>query len=84
MNHIEFIEKHVKEQLIKQGYSLSIAQGGAWQAVDLYKRKSQASKKGGMFDDVMRYAKLWAEKQITPAEAQKKKRAVKTKQPTLL
>lgn len=28
MNHLEFIEKNVKEQLIKQGFSSSVAQGG--------------------------------------------------------
>lgn len=45
MNHLEFIEKNVREQLIKQGFSSSVARGGAWQAIDLYKRMSQASKK---------------------------------------
>lgn len=29
MNHLEFIEKNVKELLIKQGFSSSVAQGGA-------------------------------------------------------
>lgn len=80
MNHLEFIEKNVKEQLIKQGFSVSVAQGGAWQAIDLYKRMSQASKKGAMFDDVMRHAKAWADKQVTPAEVAKKKRPSRTKQ----
>ncbi|KLV44967.1 MULTISPECIES: hypothetical protein [Citrobacter freundii complex] len=28
MNHIEFIEKNVREILIKQGFSSSVAQGG--------------------------------------------------------
>lgn len=28
MNHIEFIEKHVCEELIKQGFSVTVAQGG--------------------------------------------------------
>lgn len=28
MNHLEFIEKNVREQLIKQGFSYSVAQGG--------------------------------------------------------
>lgn len=84
MNHLEFIEKNVKEQLIKQGFSLSVAQGGAWQAIDLYKRMSQASKKGGMFDDVMRHAKAWADKQVTTAEVIKKKRATRNNQSTLL
>lgn len=28
MNHIQFIEKHIKQKLIKAGYSAAIAQGG--------------------------------------------------------
>ncbi|KRR38536.1 hypothetical protein AN413_15995 [Klebsiella pneumoniae] len=51
--------------------------GGAYQAVDMYKRMSQASRKGGMFDDVMRYAKLWAEKQTSAAERREAKRKVR-------
>lgn len=61
MNHIEFIEKHVREELLKLGFSLGVAQGGAFQAIDMYKRMSQASRKGKIFDDVLRHAKLWAE-----------------------
>lgn len=76
MNHIEFIEKNVREQLIKHGFSFSVAQGGAWQAIDLYKRMSQASKKGAIFDDVMRHAKAWAEKQVSTAEVTKRKRSI--------
>ncbi len=74
MNHLEFIEKNVKAELIKSGFSLFVAQGGAWQAVDHYKRLSQASKKGRMFDDVLRHAKLWAEKQTSKSELSKSKR----------
>ena len=74
MNHIEFIEKNVREILIKQGFSSSVVQGGAWQAIDLYKRMSQASKKGAIFDDVMRHAKAWADKQVSKTEITKSKR----------
>lgn len=74
MNHIEFIEKNVREILIKQGFSSSVAQGWAWQAIDLYKRMSQASKKGAIFDDVMRHAKAWADKQVSKTEITKSKR----------
>lgn len=42
--------------------------GGAFQAIDMYKRMSQASRKGKIFDDVLRHAKLWAEKQQLPAD----------------
>lgn len=74
MNHLEFIEKNVREQLIKQGFSSSVAQGGAWQALDLYKRMSHTSKKGAIFDDVMRHAKAWADKQVSKAEVTRRKR----------
>ncbi|WP_454740773.1 hypothetical protein [Citrobacter freundii] len=74
MNHIDFIEKNVRELLIKQGFSSSVAQGVAWQAIDLYKRMSQASKKGAIFDDVMRHAKAWADKQVSKTEVTKCKR----------
>ena len=75
MNHIEFIEKNVREEILRQGFTQ--AQGGAYQAVDMYKRMSQASRKGGMFDDVMRHAKLWAEKQTSAAERREAKRKVR-------
>lgn len=28
MNHMEFIEKHVREELIRQGFTATVAQGG--------------------------------------------------------
>ncbi|HHT4937410.1 TPA: hypothetical protein ACTYIB_004405 [Citrobacter freundii] len=74
MNHIEFIEKHVREELVRQGFTAAVAQGGAFQAVDMYKRMSQASRKGRIFDDVLRHAKLWAEKQMLPADRFETKR----------
>lgn len=74
MNHLEFIEKNVRELLVKQGFPLSVAQWGAWQALDLYKRMSQASKKGAMFDDVMRHAKAWADKQVSKTDVTPRKR----------
>lgn len=78
MNHIEFIEKNVREELLRQGFTQAVAQGGgAYQAVGMYKRMSQASRKGGMFDDVMRHAKLWAEKQTSAAERREAKRKVR-------
>lgn len=78
MNHIEFIEKHVRAELLKLGFTVSVAQGGgAYQAVDLYRRMSQASQKGKIFDDVLRHARLWAEKQTSTAERREAKRVVK-------
>lgn len=80
MNHIEFVEKHVREELIRQGFTQSVAQGGAYQAVDMYKRMSQASQKGRIFDDVLRHAKLWAEKQTLPADRFETKRSKRSGQ----
>lgn len=80
MNHIEFIEKHVREELLKLGFSLGVAQGGAFQAVDMYKRMSQASRKGKIFDDVLRHAKLWAEKQQLPADRFEKRKVKRNAQ----
>ncbi|EIV6180506.1 hypothetical protein ACU6ZN_18605 [Klebsiella aerogenes] len=77
MNHIEFIEKNVREELIRQGFTQSVAQGGAFQAVDMYKRMSQASRKGGIFDDVMRHARLWAEKQTSAVEKREAKKSIR-------
>lgn len=51
--------------------------GGAYQAVDMYKRMSQASRKGGIFDDVMRHARLWAEKQTSAAEKREAKKSIR-------
>jgi hypothetical protein len=36
MNHIEFIEKNVREELMRQGFTQAVAQG-AYCAVDMYK-----------------------------------------------
>ncbi|MFC7508727.1 hypothetical protein ACFQUX_18915 [Pantoea stewartii] len=82
MNHIEFIEKHVREELLKLGFSLGVAQG-AFQAIDMYKRMSQASRKGKIFDDVLRHAKLWAEMQQLPADRLDKRRVKRNAQPGL-
>lgn len=83
MNHIEFIEKHVKAELIKQGFTESVAQGGAFQASDMFKRMSQASRKGKIFDDVLRHAKLWAEKQTLPSDRFEKKKVKRSTRPGL-
>ncbi|WP_312954281.1 hypothetical protein [Atlantibacter hermannii] len=80
MNHEQFIEKHVREELIRLGFPVSVAQGGAFQAVDLYRRMSQASRKGKIFDDVLRHAKLWAEKQTTSADRFEEKRVKRSEQ----
>lgn len=80
MSWESFIEKHVREELIRQGFTAAVAQGGAFQAVDMYKRMSQASRKGRIFDDVLRHAKLWAEKQTLPADRFESKHAKRDRQ----
>ncbi|NIG74979.1 hypothetical protein F3J34_15425 [Klebsiella sp. Ap-873] len=81
MNHAEFIEKNIKQVLIKEGYSIPIAQGGANFGVDHYRRCSQASAKGKMFDDCLRLAKAWAIKNTTSADKSAAKR-VRTRKPS--
>jgi hypothetical protein len=74
----------LKNNFLSRVSLYQLLRGGAWQAIDLYKRMSQASKKGGMFDDVMRHAKAWADKQVTQAEVTKKKRSTRSNQNSLL
>ncbi|GHS73638.1 hypothetical protein EKTHUN627_44370 [Enterobacter kobei] len=49
----------------------------------MYKRMSQASRKGKIFDDVLRHAKLWADKQQLPAERNDKRKSKRGAQPGL-
>lgn len=76
MNHIEFIEENVREELLRQGFTQAVARG-AYQAVDMYKRMSLASRKGGcltMLCDTQSYGlrsrqvQLNAGKQSAPCE----------------
>jgi hypothetical protein len=67
MSWENFIEKNVFDALVKQGYTPAIAQGGANEAISLYRRMSQGSGKGRIYDDVLRHARLWAEKYSVPA-----------------
>lgn len=62
MNPTQFIHTNVKNELVKQGYDPNVALMGADMAVDHYRRCSQASRKGAIFDDCLRTAKLWADK----------------------
>lgn len=62
MNPTQFIHANVKNELVKQGYDQNVALMGADMAVDHYRRCSQASRKGAIFDDCLRTAKLWADK----------------------
>lgn len=75
-----FVREQVEKTLVREGFSLVVAQGGARHAEDLYNRMSQASRKGGIFDDALRHGRLWAEKQELPADKSEKKRAKRGKQ----
>ena len=62
MHPVDFIEKNIREHLLRDGYSISVAQGGgANEAVDFYRRSSQPTMKSkGIYDDCLRVAKLYA------------------------
>lgn len=61
MHPIEFIEKNIRTYLLNEGFSQSVAQGGANAAIDFYRRSSQPSVKSkGIFEDCLREAKLYA------------------------
>jgi len=62
MTTIEFIEKNVIKELLRLGYDESACNIGAREAVSYYRRASQSSKKGKIFDDCLFHAKLFAKK----------------------
>lgn len=62
MNHEQFIEQNVLAELKKLGFSLPVCRRASYMAVDHYRRSSQASRKGRMFDDCLYIAKVWASK----------------------
>ncbi|HDL6963437.1 TPA: hypothetical protein PXM28_002756 [Yersinia enterocolitica] len=79
MNPIQFISKNITQQLMDEGYSLPVAQGGANEAVDLYRRTSQPTTRSrGIYDDCLKvalnYAKMSGEK-AKPIKTAKKKKA---------
>ncbi|MGI4589603.1 hypothetical protein ACR2YO_02010 [Klebsiella pneumoniae] len=80
MNHIEFIEKNVREELMRQGFTQAVAQGGISGGRYVQAHVAGQSQGGGIFDDVLRHAKLWAEKQTLPSDKFEKKRAKPVKQ----
>lgn len=62
MSPQEFIHKNITSELIRLGYDENAAMTGADMAVDHYRRCSQASRKGRIFDDSLYIAKQWAGK----------------------
>ncbi|KLP39262.1 hypothetical protein [Enterobacter ludwigii] len=62
MSPQDFILQNVKKELLKLGYEENVALSGADMALDHYRRCSQASRKGRIFDDCLFIAKAWAQK----------------------
>lgn len=59
MNYEQFIETNVKAELIKLGFSNSVASLATCEAIRYY-RKQPASKRGQMIADCLNQAKRWA------------------------
>ncbi|WP_063657766.1 hypothetical protein [Candidatus Arsenophonus triatominarum] len=55
----QFIEANVKAELIKLGFSNSVASLATNEAIRYY-RKQPASKRGKMLEDCLNQAKRWA------------------------
>lgn len=83
MSWEKFIQDNIKKSLLQEGFSESLAAGGANQGVDLYRRMSQASRKGQMFDDCLKHARVWANRyglaEDKPASVKKTKKPNQTK-----
>ncbi|EIM2960090.1 hypothetical protein K5Z09_004833 [Escherichia coli] len=61
----EFICKHITEKLVADGLPEVVAREGG---LDYYRRSSQASRRGAMFDDCYFHAQQWALGQTTVTE----------------
>lgn len=59
MNPEQFIETNVKAELMKLGFSSSIAATATNEAIRYY-RKQPASRRGKMIEDYLNQAKRWA------------------------
>lgn len=60
MNHEQFITRNVQAELKKLGFSLVVIQKACDMALLHYRKSSQASRKGRIFDDCLNVAKAWA------------------------
>lgn len=66
MSPDDFIRKNVISKLKELGFQGGVLDFAADEAIDYYRRCSQATRRGGMSDDCFRIAKLWAEKYGQP------------------
>lgn len=82
-----FVYDNVRKQLMAEGFSEALAVGGGQYAADLYNRKSQASKKGAMYDDCLAMARRYVlgscTKDEKPVAGKKKSRTVTAGRPSL-
>lgn len=81
-----FVYDNIKKQLVKEGFSEALAQGASHGA-DLYRRKSQASRKGMIYDDCLTLARQYVlascTKEEKPESGKKKSRTAATARPSL-
>lgn len=69
-----FISKNIIAQLVAEGFPEQVAADAADIGLDHYRRMSQASRKGGAFDDCAFRARQWALGQTPVAERRAKKK----------
>lgn len=74
MNVEAFIRQHITAALVAEGFSEIVARGGAEYGVDYYRRCSQASRKGSMYEDCLFRARQWAAGQTTTVERKQAKK----------
>lgn len=67
-----FIKKHITDALLREGFTAEVA--GVEHGVDYYRRCSQSSRKGSMYEDCLFRARQWAIGQTTSAERKAKKK----------
>lgn len=86
-----FVYDNIKRQLVAEGFSEAVAQGGgANHGADHYRRMSQASRKGMAFDDCLTRARQFAlasctkEEKPEKAGRKAKSRAVTAARPSLI
>jgi len=62
MTTIEFIEQNIIAELTRQGFDQTACHIGAREGIAYFRRASQASRKGKIFDDCLFHARLFAKK----------------------
>jgi len=57
MNPVDFIFSNIQKTLITEGYTTAIASLSARHGVDEYKRRSQPTRRGHIYDDCLHEAR---------------------------